>query len=58
MKSFLTASGVAKLEKVNRSTVMRWIKKGLLGEIKRVGTNGNYRISLTNYETFKKENKL
>jgi len=55
MKAFLTANKISKLEKVHRSTVVRWIKKGLFGKVKRTGKSGSYVISLSQYEQFRKD---
>jgi excisionase family DNA binding protein len=50
MKPFLNASEVAKLLKVNRATVSRWIRRGLIkAATKPVGTQ-NWRIPLASYE--------
>ena len=49
MKQFLNASEVAKLLQVNRATVTRWIKKGLLGSERIEGTQ-QWRIPLASYQ--------
>jgi len=50
MKSFFNASEVAKLLKVDRATVTRWIKKGIIkGAIRPKGSQ-NWRIPLSSYE--------
>jgi excisionase family DNA binding protein len=54
MKLHFTANEVAKLAGVDRATVTRWIKRGLLPGVHRpVGTR-NWRIPLTAYESFVK----
>ncbi len=53
MKAFLTVTEVAKLLKVNRSTVLRWMHKGLIPASRLPGTR-TWRISLTDYESFVK----
>lgn len=57
MKSFLNASEVAKLLKVDRATVTRWANKGLLKGAIRVGEKHQWRIPLTAYEEIVKNKK-
>lgn len=57
MKAYLNASEVAKLLKVNRSSVSRWIKKGYLKGVLRVGAAQQWRIPLEAYENFIKSSK-
>ncbi len=58
MKGYLNASEVAKLLKVNRATVSRWIQKGYLKGAIRLQDNHQWRIPLTAYEDFiKNRNK-
>lgn len=55
MKQFLNASELAKLLKVDRATITRWIKKGLIkGAVKPDGTK-QWRIPLSSYEEFVKK---
>ena len=54
MKAYLNAAEVAKLLKVDRATVSRWIKKGLLKGALRVEVNHQWRIPLSVYEEFLK----
>lgn len=53
MKLYLNAADIARVEKVDRSTVSYWIKQGYLRYVKRAEENGEYRISLTAYQQFK-----
>lgn len=53
MKQFLNASEIARIEKVDKSTVSYWIKKGYFENISRVGEKGPYRIPLASYEVFR-----
>jgi excisionase family DNA binding protein len=50
MKAFLNASEVAKLLNVDRATVTRWIKKGIIRNAVRVGDKQQWRIPLASYE--------
>jgi excisionase family DNA binding protein len=52
MKLFLNASEVAKLLSVDRATVSRWAKKGLIKGVIRPTGARNWRIPLTSYEEF------
>jgi excisionase family DNA binding protein len=54
MKSFLTIAEVAKLLKVNRSTVLRWTRRGLIRATRLPGTR-TWRVPLSSYETFIKQ---
>ena len=54
MKAFLTITEAAKLLKVNRSTVLRWLHKGLLEGMRLPGTR-TWRIPLSSYEAFVKQ---
>jgi excisionase family DNA binding protein len=51
MKPFLNASEVARLLNVDRATVIRWIKRGILKADRIEGTR-HWRISLPTYEEF------
>jgi excisionase family DNA binding protein len=50
MKAYLNASEVAKLLNVDRATVTRWIKKGIIKNAVRVGKTQQWRIPLASYE--------
>ncbi len=50
MKVYLNASEVAKLLNVNRATVTRWAKKGLLKGAVRVQGTYQWRIPLATYK--------
>ena len=54
MKLFLNASEVARLLNVDRATVSRWVKKGLIKGVIRPTGARNWRIPLTSYEEFVK----
>jgi excisionase family DNA binding protein len=50
MRGYLNASEVAKLLKVDRATVTRWIKKGIIKNVIRPEGTQNYRIPISAYE--------
>ena len=50
MKAYLNASEVAKLLNVDRATVSRWIKKGVLKGVFRPEDQQQWRIPLSSYE--------
>ena len=50
MKLFLNASEVAKLLKVDRATVTRWVKKGLIKGVIRPKGARMWRIPLASYQ--------
>jgi excisionase family DNA binding protein len=50
MKSFLNASEVARLLNVDRATVSRWIRKGLIKGAVRPTTSQSWRIPLSSYQ--------
>lgn len=52
MKAYLNASELAKLIKVDRATVSRWLKKGLIKGASRAGDSHQWRIPLDAYERF------
>lgn len=54
MKQFLNASEVAKLLQVDRATVSRWIKKGMLRAERPHGAQ-QWRVPLAAYEQFVKQ---
>jgi excisionase family DNA binding protein len=55
MKAYLNASEVAKLLKVDRATVVRWIRKGLIKEAFRPKGAQNWRIPLAAYQELIKQ---
>ncbi len=55
MKAYLNASEVAKLLNVDRATVSRWIKKGVLKGVFRPDQNQQWRIPLSSYEELMKK---
>jgi excisionase family DNA binding protein len=50
MKQFLNAAEVAKLLEVDRATVIRWIRRGLIPDVQRVPQTRQWRIPLRSYE--------
>jgi excisionase family DNA binding protein len=54
MKAFLTVPEVARLLKVNRSTVLRWIQKGVIQGASKLPGTKQWRIPLASYEAFHK----
>jgi excisionase family DNA binding protein len=54
MKAFLTVPEVAKLLKVNRSTVLRWIGTGIIQGASKLPGTKQWRIPLSSYEEFHK----
>jgi predicted site-specific integrase-resolvase len=62
MRVFLNASEIARLLKVDRATVTRWAKKGLLKGAIRIEDKHQWRIPLSAYEEvvkkIKNENRL
>jgi excisionase family DNA binding protein len=57
MKLFLNASEVAKLLNVDRATVSRWVKKGLIKGVIRPQGVRTWRIPLASYEAFTKSHQ-
>jgi excisionase family DNA binding protein len=57
MKSFLSASEVAKLLSVDRATVTRWIKKGLVENVYRPAGSQRFKIPLASYEKLLKKHE-
>lgn len=57
MKGYLNASEIAKLLKVDRATVSRWIKKGQLKGAVRLEDTHQWRIPLSAYEELLKKQK-
>lgn len=58
MKQFLNAAEIARLQNVDKSTISKWIKKGMFKDVSRPGGKGQYRIPLSSYEDFVKRSKL
>ena len=50
MKLYLNASEVAKLLEVDRATVIRWIRRGIIRGAQRVTGTQQWRIPLASYE--------
>ena len=50
MKAYLNASEIAKLLNVDRATVSRWIKKGVIKGVFRPDDKQQWRIPLSSYE--------
>ncbi len=57
MKAYLNASEVAKLLRVDRATVSRWLKKGLVSGAIRPGDAQQWRIPLEAYEKLMKRGR-
>jgi excisionase family DNA binding protein len=55
MKSYLNASEIAKLLRVNRATVTRWAKKGVFKGAIQVKGSHQWRIPLSAYEEVVKD---
>ena len=55
MKQFFNAAEIAKLVKVDRATVTRWIAKGIL-EAERIAKS-RWRIPFSSYEKLVKQRK-
>jgi excisionase family DNA binding protein len=56
MKAYLNASEVAKLLRVDRSTVSRWLKKGRIHGAIRAEGAGKWRIPIASYDKLIKSN--
>jgi excisionase family DNA binding protein len=56
MKNFLTVSEVAKIENVSGMTVVRWIKKGVFPNSRKVGRS--YRISIIDFQKWHETTKI
>jgi excisionase family DNA binding protein len=56
MKSFLNASEVAKLLKVDRATVTRWASQGKIKGAIRIEKSHQWRIPISSYEDLVKNN--
>jgi excisionase family DNA binding protein len=57
MKVYLNASEVAKLLNVDRATVTRWIKKGVIKGVQRPTNTQQWRIPMSSYEDLIKYNE-
>jgi excisionase family DNA binding protein len=55
MKSYLNASEVAKLLKVDRATVSRWAKNGKIKGALHIGKSHQWRIPISSYEELVKK---
>ncbi len=58
MKAYLNASEIAKLLRVNRATVSRWVKKGVIQGAIRPANTRQWRIPLDAYDKLVKSNRL
>lgn len=58
MKAYLNASEVAKLLRVDRATVSRWVKKGVIQGAIRPNDTGQWRIPLETYNKLVKNDRL
>lgn len=56
MKAYLNASEVAKLLGVDRATVSRWIKQGVIKGVVRPAGKLQWRIPFSSYEDLVKKN--
>ncbi len=54
MKSYLNAQDVAKILKIHRSTIIRWIKQGRLPGATRIPGTRDWRIPLPSFQEFLK----
>jgi len=57
VKLFLNAAEVAKLLNVDRATVTRWIKKGVIKGVQRPTNTQQWRIPISSYEELIKHNE-
>lgn len=57
MKAYLNASEVAKLLRVNRATVSRWVKKGAIKGAIRPENTSQWRIPLDAYDKLLKSGR-
>lgn len=55
MKAFLNASEVARLLNVDRATVTRWVKKGVIKGVIRPDNTQNWRIPFSSAEELLKQ---
>src|SRR5437764_370076 len=54
MRVYLNASEIAKLLNVDRATVTRWIKKGVIKGVQRPTNTQQWRIPMSSYEDLMK----
>jgi excisionase family DNA binding protein len=57
MKAYLNASEVARTLGVNRATVSRWVKKGVIKGAVRAAENQQWRIPLEAYTKLQKSGR-
>ncbi len=57
MKAYLNASEIAKLLRVDRATVSRWVKKGVIHGAIRPNHTGQWRIPLEAYDKLVKNDR-
>ncbi len=57
MKAYLNASEIAKLLRVDRATVSRWVKKGVIQGAIRPNHTGQWRIPLEAYDKLVKNDR-
>ena len=50
MRAYLNATEVAKLLNVDRATLTRWIKKGVIKGVERPTNTQQWRIPISSYE--------
>ena len=58
MKAYLNASEVAKLLRVDRATVSRWVKRGVIKGAIRPDNTRQWRIPLDSYDKLLKNGRL
>lgn len=56
MKSFLSAAETAKLLDVDRATITRWIRKGVIKGAQRPAGTKRWRVPITVYEELIRKN--
>jgi len=57
MKAYLNASEVAKLLRVDRATVSRWVKRGVIKGVIRPDNTRQWRIPLEAYDKLVKSDR-
>ncbi len=55
MKPYLNAAEVARLLDIDRATVTRWIRKGMIKGVQRPEGAGQWRIPLSSYAALVKD---
>lgn len=58
MKRFLNAAEIARIHGLDRSTVVKWIKRGKFKNVTRLGGTGYYQIPLSSYEEWLKLSQI